>query len=116
MRTADFVRWAEGVYGEYRPLMKVEVELWLGSHDEYFLAALREICLRDHPSVYKVPPGVHELDAMKVEAYQRGHTLEAIHRAKSGQAQISSNADYVVTEEDIERNAQTVREWIEAHR
>jgi hypothetical protein len=62
--------------------MKLEVEKWLGARDGYFAAAMREIALREHPSIYGKPPGVHELEVWKIEAYQRGHTLEAIAASK----------------------------------
>ena len=82
MTHQQFTNWAEVVYGKYMPAMKAEVEAWLSTRDGYFVAALRELALREHPSIYGKPPGVHELEAWKIEAYQRGHTLEAIEASK----------------------------------
>jgi hypothetical protein len=94
--------------------MKAEVEKWLGTHDDYFIAAMREIALREHPSVYGKPPGVHELEVWKIEAYQRGHTLEAIEAANRDTTLIASEIDepYMSSEEVKEKMAE-LREHLE---
>lgn len=101
MTGEQFVQWAEVVYGKYMPAMKAEVVAWLAPRDGYFVAALRELALREHPSIYGKPPGVHEVEAWKIEAYQRGHTLEAIEASKRGTPLIADEVeeDYVPAEE-----------------
>jgi len=103
----QFVLWAESAYGKYLLAMKGEVEKWLSVYSPYFVAALKELVLRDHPYVYGKPPGVHELDAFKVEAYSRGHTLEAIDVA----GKYKQIADPVenVTEEEAQEKVRALR-------
>lgn len=90
MTPTEFVQWSEQTFGRYTASMRLEVEAWLRPHDTYFIAALREVALREHPSTFGKPPGVHELDAWKIEAYQRGHTLEAIEKAHANTKRIES--------------------------
>lgn len=77
MTPAEFTAWAAAVFGQYLPAMRLEVERWLSDKSGHFIAGLREVALREHPSVYGKPPGVAELEAMKVRAYSEGHALEA---------------------------------------
>lgn len=77
MTPTQFTAWATAVFGAYPPAMKLEVEKWLADKSIYFIAALRVVALAEHPSVYGRPPGVHELEVMKVQAYREGHALEA---------------------------------------
>lgn len=100
MTPSQFCTWAEAVFGKYTPAMKAEVEAWLEPHTQYFIAALREVTLREHPSIYGKPPGVHEVEAWKIEAYQRGHTLEAIAAAKSGQTLLAADGEAVMPPEE----------------
>jgi hypothetical protein len=81
--------------------MKAEVEKWLGARDDYFAAAIREIALREHPSVYGKPPGVHELEMWKIEAYERGHTLEAIDASRRNTTLIASDIEEEVVPPEI---------------
>lgn len=101
MTGEQFVAWAEAAFGKYLPLMKAEVVRWLSAHDEWFLAGMRETALKEHPSIYGKPPGVYELEQMKVRAYERGHTLEAIEASKRGTPLIAAEVeeDYVPAEE-----------------
>ena len=101
MTGEQFVAWAEAAFGKYLPLMKAEVVKWLSAHDEWFLAGMREVALREHPSIYGKPPGVHELEQMKVRAHERGHTLEAIAASRNDTTLIASDVaeDYVIPEE-----------------
>jgi hypothetical protein len=110
----QFTSWAEAVFGKYLPAMKLEVEKWLGSRDCYFAAAMREIALREHPSIYGKPPGVHELEVWKIEAYQRGHTLEAIAAANKNTTLIAAEIDesYMSAEEAARKMAE-LREHLE---
>ena len=103
MTGEQFTAWAGVVYGKYMPAMKAEVEAWLSTRDGYFVAALRELALREHPSIYGKPPGVHELEAWKIEAYQRGHTLEAIEAAKRSTPLLAAGVEeeYLPAEEAI---------------
>lgn len=105
-----FIRWAESVFGEYRPAMKQEVLNWLRPHDEYFIAALRDVTLREHPSVYKVPPGVHELEAFKLESYERGHELEGLRKVGT-RKEIGEPVENVTEAEALE-NARKLREMM----
>jgi hypothetical protein len=109
MTASQFVLWAESAFGRYMPAMKGEVEAWLRVTDGYFIAALREVVLRDHPSTFGKPPGVHELDEMKVEAYARGHTLEAIDSVGKHKA-IAADPVEDVTEEQAAENVRKLRE------
>lgn len=110
MTPQQFTAWATATFGSYLPAMKLEVEKWLSTHTPFFVAALREIALREHPSVYGRPPGVHELEAWKVEAFSRGHTLEAIEAAKQYRPQLPSEIVDVVTEEEAEVAAKKLKE------
>ena len=101
MTTESWIRWAEDCFGEYRPTMRAEVIAWLQPRSSAFLAALREVALRDHPSVYGKPPGVHELEAFRLEAQDRGHRLEEIRAAQSGRKQIPETPETVVVDETI---------------
>lgn len=100
MTPQQFVAWATATFGKYLPAMQAEVEAWLAPHDRYFIAAMREVVLREHPSVYGKPPGVHELEAWKIDAYQRGHTLEAIEAARRPRPALTAEAseDYMTAE------------------
>lgn len=111
MTPQAFTAWAEAVFGKYLPAMKAEVEKWLGAHDEWFLWGMRDVALCEHPSIYGKPPGVHELEVMKVRAYERGHTLEAIAATKRNTTLIASDTteDYVTPEEG-ERRLAEIRE------
>jgi len=110
-----FTAWAEAVFGKYTPAMKAEVEKWLSAHDEWFLHGMREVALHEHPSIYGKPPGVYELEQMKVRAYERGHTLEAIAATKRNTTLIASDsAEEYVTPEDGERRMAEIREKLAA--
>jgi len=100
MTVQQFTTWAEAVFGKYLPAMKAEVEKWLGAHDEWFRRGMREVALLEHPSIYGKPPGVHELEQMKIRAYERGHTLEAIAAANKNTTLIASESaeDFVSPE------------------
>jgi hypothetical protein len=86
--------------------MQYEVELWLSSHNGYFIAALREIALRTHPSMYGKPPGVAELVKMQGEAYSRGHDIEAIEAARNPKKMIGEVVENVTEEEALKRAAE----------
>lgn len=103
MTPTTFTAWSAAVFGRYLPAMQAEVEKWLEPHSTYFIAALREVVLRDHPSVYGKPPGVAELEKMKIEAYQRGHTLQAIEAAGRGTTLIADSVEEEVTPEAAEQ-------------
>jgi hypothetical protein len=113
MTGSQFTMWSEATFGKYLPAMKAEVENWLKPHTPYFISALREIALREHPSVYGRPPGVHEVEQWKVEAYQRGHTLEAIASADSGRKLIPEEAGDAITEEEAAQRAAEFRDLME---
>lgn len=111
MTSEQFTAWAEAAFGKYLPLMKAEVVKWLSAHDEWFLAGMREVALREHPSIYGKPPGVHELEVMKVRAYERGHAIEAIAAAKRNTTLIASDsAEEYVSPEEGERLMSEIRE------
>ncbi|MFA5376827.1 MAG: hypothetical protein WC455_13845 [Dehalococcoidia bacterium] len=101
MNAVGFANWAESVFGKYLPAMKPEVIKWLDGKDEYFLSALCDICLRDHPSVYGKPPGVHELETMKLDAYKLGHEKESIDKTRHGVKQIESESTEEYTQEEM---------------
>lgn len=111
MTSQAFVAWAEAVFGKYLPAMKAEVEKWLAAHDEWFLWGMRDVALTEHPSIYGKPPGVHELEVMKVRAYERGHAIEAIAAAKRNTTLIASDsAEEYVSPEEGERLMSEIRE------
>jgi len=103
MTPQQFTGWASSVFGKYLPLMQTEVELWLQPHNKYFVAALRDIALRTHPSMYGKPPGVAELVKMQGEAYSRGHDLEAIEAARNPKKMIGEVVENVSEEEALEQ-------------
>lgn len=114
MTGEQFTGWAEVVFGKYLPAMKAEVVAWLAPRDGYFVAALREIALREHPSIYGKPPGVHEVEQWKIEAYQRGHTLEAIEAAKRGtQLLAAESTEEVVPPEEARKMFRSIIEGLE---
>lgn len=102
MTPQKFIRWAEACFGEYRPLMREEVAEWLRIRSPFMLDALREVALRDHPSVYGKPPGVHELEKMRLEAQEKGHSLEAIEAARTGRPAIAENTDEETLREELD--------------
>jgi hypothetical protein len=110
MTAPQFTAWAEATFGKYMHAMKLEVEEWLKPKDGYFIAAMREVVLRDHPSTYGKPPGVHELDGWKIEAYAGGHALEAIEKARSGTKLVAAEVVENVTEAQAAENARKLRE------
>jgi hypothetical protein len=111
MTSQQFTAWAEAVFGKYLPAMKAEVEKWLSVYDRFFIAAMREIALHEHPSIYGKPPGVYELEQMKIRAYERGHTLEAIAAANKSTTLIASDvAEEFVSPEEGEKMLAEIRE------
>jgi hypothetical protein len=76
MKPKEFVDWAEAVFGKYTPAMKAEVELDLKDRSPYWIDALRLIVLQEHPSIYRVPPGVHEIYAMRLLVHPLSHEIE----------------------------------------
>jgi len=117
MTPQAFVAWAEAVFGKYLPAMKAEVEKWLAVHDEWFLWGMRDVALSEHPSIYGKPPGVHELEVMKVRAYERGHTLEAIAASKRNNTLIASEStEEFVSPEEGERFLNEIREKLASKR
>ncbi len=116
MTPQQFTAWAEAVFGKYTPAMKAEVERWFGEdgRDGYFAAGMREEALREHPSIYGRPPGVHELETMKVRAYERGHTLEAIAAAGKNTTLIASEVEEPYMDpEEAERKFADLRDKLE---
>lgn len=114
MTGEQFVAWAEAAFGKYLPLMKAEVVKWLSAHDEWFLAGMRETALKEHPSIYGKPPGVYELEQMKVRAYERGHTLEAIAAAGKKTTLIASEVEEPYMDpEEAERKFADLRDKLE---
>jgi len=112
MTAQQFTSWAEATFGKYLPAMKMEVENWLREKSPYFTAALREVALREHPSVYGRPPGVYELEQFKIKAYERGHNLEAIAASRNPRPQIGEVVESV-SEEEAAEVAKKFRELME---
>jgi len=109
--TADqFVAWSEAVFGPYTAGMKAEVTEWLRPRSPFMVAALRQVALREHPSVYGKPPGVHELEAFRIEAQDRGHALEAIDAASRGRPLIPDITDPFVDAEFVNAKIDKLRE------
>ncbi len=110
MTPQQFTTWATAVFGKYLPAMQAEVEQWLSPRGRYFIAALREIALREHPSAYGKPPGVHELETWKIEAYQRGHTLEAIEASRRPRPALAAEVEEpFMSPEDVTRGLAELR-------
>jgi len=103
MTPEQFVAWAEEVFGKYLPAMKAEVTKWLAAHTSWFVAGMRSVALREHPSVYGKPPGVYELEQFKIHAFETGHTLEAISAARGNTTLLSTDSaeEYVTPEEGL---------------
>jgi hypothetical protein len=106
---SDFVFWAENVYGKYTTGMKAEVDTWLSTRTAAMLSGLREVVLRDHPYVYKTPPGVHELEAFRIEAQDIGHKLD---EARA----IAANRSHIAEAPESEGSGGKLREKIAAFR
>jgi hypothetical protein len=78
MTAQQFTAWAEAVYGKYTQAMKREVEIWLDANkkNDRWIDALRQVVLQEHPSTFRVPPGVHEIFAMRIQVHAESHKLE----------------------------------------
>lgn len=102
MTSDQFVRWAERTFGKYTVGMHDEVEAWLSPRTPYFLAGLRVIALRDHPSVYGKPPGVHELEVFRLEAQEKGHALEAVEAMRNPRPALPEDTGTEISREDLD--------------
>jgi len=73
MIPADFVRWVEGYYGDYRPVVKAEVLHWLAERTPHFIAGLRERVRDEYSNQYRMPPDIAILNQYRnQETYDRG--------------------------------------------
>ncbi len=87
--TADnLVLWFEKYYGEYKPVVKVEVLEWLKDKSQVFIIGLR-IAVRDtYSNQYRIPPDVAILNKYRCQdTYDRGYKLieaDAKKRIKGG--------------------------------
>ena len=112
MTGKQFTTWATGVFGQYLPAMRGEVEAWFDGKPPFFADAMCEVALKEHPSVYGKPPGVHELEQMKVRAYERSHALGALNAARNPRPALPAEAGDMVSEEEAELMAEKLRQMM----
>jgi hypothetical protein len=65
------VKWAEGYYGDYRPVVKVEVLRWLEERSEFstcFIDGLRIMVRDSYSNQYRMPPDIAILERYRNQA------------------------------------------------
>lgn len=61
MTPAQFVKWSEAYYGDYRPVVKVELLRWLEERGEPFISGLRIRVMHEYSNTYRMPPDIAKL-------------------------------------------------------
>jgi hypothetical protein len=68
MKPAEFIRWAEAYYGNYRPVVKEELLVWLTDKKELFITGLRERVKKEYSNQYRIPPDIAILEGFTGQA------------------------------------------------
>jgi hypothetical protein len=84
MTPLQFVSWAEAYYGNYRPIVKEELLVWLADRGEVFITGLRERAKKEYSNQYRIPPDIAILEGFRQqETFDLGRKLiESAERLK----------------------------------
>lgn len=76
MTAKEFVAWAEAYYGEYRPVVKIELIDWLEERGHPFIEGLRERVREEFSNQFRIPPDIAALSKFREqETYDRGYDV-----------------------------------------